>query len=232
MMARRHRLPSAMAPAGAAPAAALRRPLGAACWLAAALLPSLAWAADPRPAAEKAEAARSKAEALEAKASAEGDGKAPTAAQSITGSEARAVDPQGREPLDDALTCLARSIYWEAKGEDRPGMEAIANVVMNRLGREGFPSTVCGVVKEGNESGACQFSWWCDGLPDAVEEESRHAIAIEIARLALNRQLPDRTDGALYFQSGDATPAWLDDYIETAGLGEHRFYKPKDGAAK
>ena len=30
-------------------------------------------------------------------------------------------------------------------------MEAIANVVMNRLGHEGFPSTICEIVKQGQE---------------------------------------------------------------------------------
>ncbi len=51
--------------------------------------------------------------------------------------------------MDDAITCLARSIYWEAKGKDSTDMEAVANVVMNRLGHEGFPDTVCAVVKQG-----------------------------------------------------------------------------------
>ena len=38
-------------------------------------------------------------------------------------------------------------------------MEAIANVVMNRIGHEGFPKTICKVVMQGREQGACQFSW-------------------------------------------------------------------------
>jgi spore germination cell wall hydrolase CwlJ-like protein len=181
---------------------------------------------------EKAQAAETKGEVLEEKASTDGDGKTPAAAQTITRSEAQAVDPEGEEPLDDALTCLARSIYWEAKGEDRPGMEAIASVVMNRLGKQSFPNTVCGVVKEGKERGACQFSWWCDGRPDDVEEESRYTITMEIARLALNRRLPDRTGGALYFHSAEVTPSWDDDYVQSATFGNHRFYRPKDGKEK
>jgi spore germination cell wall hydrolase CwlJ-like protein len=47
--------------------------------------------------------------------------------------------------LDDAITCLARTIYWEARGEAIVDMEAIASVVMNRLGHEGFPTTICNV---------------------------------------------------------------------------------------
>ncbi|MBE0618248.1 MAG: cell wall hydrolase, partial [Proteobacteria bacterium] len=109
--------------------------------------------------AQKAEAAEAKAEVLEEKASAEGSKALPTRAEIITKPEVQAVDLAGDEPLDRAITCLARSIYWEAKGEGDAGMEAVANVVMNRLGHKGFPNTICGVVKQGHEQGACQFSW-------------------------------------------------------------------------
>ena len=120
----------------------------------------------------EAASAKSKAGVLEEKASAEGSKTPPTPAEVITKPQAQAVDPIGEEPLDDAITCLARSIYWEANRKDTAEMEAIAHVVMNRLGHEGFPKTICGVVKQGHEQGACQFSWWCDGRPDDAKEES------------------------------------------------------------
>ncbi|MFP3336140.1 hypothetical protein SB761_36180, partial [Pseudomonas sp. SIMBA_064] len=46
----------------------------------------------------------------------------------------KAVDPAGKSPLDDSITCLARTIYWEAKGADAKDMTAVASVVLNRLG--------------------------------------------------------------------------------------------------
>jgi spore germination cell wall hydrolase CwlJ-like protein len=53
--------------------------------------------------------------------------------------------------VENAIICLARTIYWEAKGEGIAGMEAVANVVMNRLGHEGFPESnsqlVCEIYK-------------------------------------------------------------------------------------
>ena len=177
------------------------------------------------------EAAVSKAEVLEEKASAEGGVTLPMAAETLTKAEVQAVDPLGKEPLDDAITCLARTIYWEAKGEGDTGMQAIANVVMNRLGHEGFPNTVCGVAKQGQEQGSCQFSWWCDGRPDDVEEEEPYTHAKEIARKALNRQLNDQTDGALYFHHQQVTPSWAEGYSKTAEIGEHVFYKPVLGKA-
>jgi spore germination cell wall hydrolase CwlJ-like protein len=182
--------------------------------------------------AQDAEAAASKADALEQSAAAEGRVMHSPPAEAITKSEAQAVDPVGDARLDDAITCLARTIYWEAKGEASSDMEAVANVVMNRLGHEGFPSTVCEVVKQGSEQGACQFSWWCDGRSDHVEEDAPYAIAKEIARKALNRQLTDRTAGALYFHDRNVTPDWATEYIKTVEVGKFLFYKPLDGTAR
>jgi spore germination cell wall hydrolase CwlJ-like protein len=111
-------------------------------------------------------------------------------------------------------------------------MEAIANVVMNRLGHEGFPNTVCEVVKQGQELKTCQFSWWCDGRADEAQEEKAYALAKEVARKALNRQLKDRTGGALYFHHRKVSPKWSGEYLKTTELGEHLFYKPPGKAAK
>jgi spore germination cell wall hydrolase CwlJ-like protein len=181
---------------------------------------------------QKAESAENKAIVMEQNAAAEGDKSLPSRAEIITKPEVQAVDPVGEEPLDDAITCLSRTIYWEARGEGAAGMEAIANVVMNRLGHEGFPNTICGVVRQGHEQGACQFSWWCDGRSDDAEEEKSYAISKEITRKALNRQLTDRTGGAMYFHSKTTTANWSVGYIKTLKVGDHVFYKPHGGAAK
>ncbi len=179
-----------------------------------------------------AESAEIKAKVLEQSMAPEGNKTRPSSSEVITKTEAQAVDPSGEMPLDDALTCLARTIYWEARGEETAGIEAIANVVMNRLGHEGFPDTICEVVKQGSEQGACQFSWWCDGLPDDAQEEEPYSVAKEIARKTLNKQLQDRTGGALYFHRKDITPHWAAEYVRTVVIGKHIFYKPHDGAAK
>jgi len=188
---------------------------------------------------DRVEAARSdarkaneKAEVLEQNSASEGSKTSPSRSEVITKTEAQAVDPLGEAALNDAITCLSRTIYWEAKGEAGVGMESIANVVMNRLGHEGFPDTICEVVKQGREQGSCQFSWWCDGRSDDAEEEKAYAIAKEIARKALNRQLADRTGGAMYFHQRQQSPDWSEEYIRTVTVGEHVFYKPHGGAAK
>jgi spore germination cell wall hydrolase CwlJ-like protein len=186
---------------------------------------------DPRAAAGTAPDTEKKAEALEQKAAGAGNTAPPSSSELINKPEAQAVDPAGAEPLDDAITCLARTIYWEARSEAIVAMEAIANVVMNRLGHAGFPKTICDVVRQGREQGSCQFSWWCDGRPDQAKEDEPYATAKEIARKALNLQLADRTGGALYFHQRRVTPGWAAKYTKTVQIGEFLFYKPRAGEA-
>ena len=181
---------------------------------------------------QKMEATEKKAGVLEKNVVTEGIKAVPSPSETIKKIDAQAVDPVGEGPLDDAITCLSRTIYWEARGEGAAGMEAVANVVMNRLGHEGFPNTICKVVMQGREEGACQFSWWCDGRSDDAKEDQSYAIAKEIARKALNRQLKDRTGGALYFHQRKATPGWSKVYIKTVEVGVFVFYKPRGGTAK
>jgi spore germination cell wall hydrolase CwlJ-like protein len=184
------------------------------------------------PSEQTTESTEKKAGVLEKNAAAEGTKALPSPSEIISKTEVQAVDPVGEEPLNNAITCLSRTIYWEARGEGAASMEAIANVVMNRLGHEGFQNTICKVVMQGREQGACQFSWWCDGRSDDAKEDESYAIAKEIARKALNRQLTDRTDGALYFHQRKASPSWSTKYIKTVEIGEFVFYKPHEGAAK
>ncbi|WP_438298938.1 cell wall hydrolase [Pseudomonas sp. NMS19W] len=202
---------------------------GLICCLVLTLLSGTVLATDQAPIKEKAEA---KAEVLEEKAADKPNAPPAPKSEAITPKEVQAVDPAGTAPLDDPITCLARSIYWEAKGKDTAEMEAVAHVVMNRLGHDGFPGTVCEVVKQGSETKSCQFSWWCDGKSDQVKEDAEYALAKEIAGKALNRQLPDRTHGALYFHDHNVDPSWAKKYTKTAETGKFLFYKPKDGEAR
>lgn len=176
----------------------------------------------------KAAVAEKKAENLEDSAASDGDGKPPSSAELITKPGVQAVDPSGEAPLDDPITCLARSLYWEARGTDATDMEAVASVVMNRLGSPGFPDSVCGVVKQGSEQGNCQFSWWCDGRADGAEEDDAYATAKEVARKALNGQLSDRTGGALFFHHRNAAPYWSKQFTQTFEAGDFIFYRPEE----
>ncbi len=88
------------------------------------------------------------------------------------------------------------------------------------------------MVKQGQEKGACQFSWWCDGRPDSAQSEELYAKSKEIARRVLNGELKDITGGAMYFHRKDLAPPWSKKYIKTTVIGDHVFYKPAGDKAK
>src|SRR5262245_13587588 len=50
-----------------------------------------------------------------------------------------------RDTQENNLLCLARNVYFEARGEPLAGQYAVAEVTLNRRGTAGFPRTVCEV---------------------------------------------------------------------------------------
>ena len=53
-----------------------------------------------------------------------------------------------------SLECLARNVYYEARGESSAGQYAVAEVTMNRKASQHYPKTVCEVVYQREA-----FSW-------------------------------------------------------------------------
>ena len=47
------------------------------------------------------------------------------------------------------LTCLAVTVYHEARGEPLVGQLAVATTVINRVHDSRWPSTICDTIKEG-----------------------------------------------------------------------------------
>lgn len=137
---------------------------------------------------------------------------------------------EDNEVSAEALECLALNIYWEARGEDREGQEAVAHVTLNRVESRTFPDTVCGVVKQelpaaNQKKASCQFSWWCDGKSDTPTNEAVWARARYIAWAASTGRIADPTDGALYFHHEQVAPTWIAQLQHTATIGEHLFYR-------
>ncbi|MEX0923789.1 MAG: cell wall hydrolase [Rhodovibrionaceae bacterium] len=143
-----------------------------------------------------------------------------------------ALHAQAEETGIDAadLECLALNVYWEARGEDRLGQEAVAHVTLNRVSAAGFPDSVCDVVKQevvssDDEIVSCQFSWWCDGRPDTPADNAVWEKARYIAWAAMTGRIGDPTDGALYFHHSQVAPTWIAQLHHTATIGVHLFYR-------
>ena len=144
---------------------------------------------------------------------------------------AASAQAEERDLSAKALECLALNIYWEARGEDRLGQEAVAHVTLNRVASDSFPDSICGVVKQeiqlggDDEKVSCQFSWWCDGRPDTPADNAVWERARYIAWAATNGRIEDPTDGALFFHHEQVAPTWIAQLQHTATIGVHLFYR-------
>jgi N-acetylmuramoyl-L-alanine amidase len=127
---------------------------------------------------------------------------------------------------------LARTIWGEARGETLTGMEAVANVVLNRYKL----SQQRGKFWWGNSvEEIClmplQFSCWNADDPNykkittVNETDQQFVICQRIARRALNGVLPDHTLGADHYFSGAVTPSWAEGRAPTIVIGHHAFYQ-------
>lgn len=123
------------------------------------------------------------------------------------------------------LRCLALNIYWEARGEPQDGLAAVAHVTLNRVGTEGFPNTICGVVHQGGQEGPCQFHWYCDDRADDPQPGAHWAEAQDTALRAAKSGEPDPTNGALYFHNRTLKPGWAQARIGTRIIGQHVFFR-------
>jgi len=131
--------------------------------------------------------------------------------------------------LREELSCLARNIYFEARSEPLEGKIAVAHVVMNRVASQYFPDTVCGVVQDGTDEvlHRCQFSWFCDGKPDVVEDMTAWTEATALASQVYWGRAADPSGGALWYHADYVKPVWRKSFSEGPTIGRHIFYTRK-----
>ena len=134
---------------------------------------------------------------------------------------------------DRELECLARNVYFEARGEPMSGKYAVAAVTMNRVVDPNFPSTICQVVYQGVGLGQnmCQFSWACDRYSDRPRDAKAWEIARQVAYNALFLDRPDPTGGALYFHTTRVRPVWSRTMVKVGVIGAHVFYRQRGAPA-
>lgn len=137
------------------------------------------------------------------------------------------------------IECLAKNMYFEARGEGQRGQDAVAFVTINRVKSNKYPNTACDVVYQArtNSRGVplrnqCQFSWYCDGKVDTVTERiynriERRAEYIYV-NYHLNAMMDDTTDGATHYHNDKVKPYWSrhKNYQYVASIGQHIFYQP------
>ena len=130
---------------------------------------------------------------------------------------------------DKQIDTVARTLWGEARGEGVQGMQAVANVIMNRVKKGGWlgttPEEVC--LKPS------QFSCWLKSDPNrqkllAVNEsDNNFLLAKQLATSAVNGKLPDITNGATHYLalgSLSKVPSWASSMKKVASIGNHTFY--------
>ena len=141
--------------------------------------------------------------------------------------------------LETAFICLALNTYHEAKNQSLVGQIATAQVVMNRVADDRYPSTICEVVKQGPTRPSwedpakeypikhrCQFSWYCDGKPDVPKNEKAWRKAQDVAFLVLYNKINlDVTEGATHYHATYVKPAWAKTKTRTTRIEKHIFYR-------
>ena len=159
------------------------------------------------------------------------------------------IEPKIGFDIEEAR-CLAENIYHEARDQGTAGWLAVAAVTLNRATDDRFPDTICGVVfqAETKESWTtkgkdvpeiervfypvrhrCQFSWYCDGKADDINNISVYMEIMSLTRLLLTSQFMmfDITDGATFYHADSITPSWASSKIKTIEIGDHIFYRWK-----
>jgi len=134
---------------------------------------------------------------------------------------------QAMEPASADVDVLARTLWGEARGEGWDGMQAVANVVINRVRIGGwYGAGVQGVCLK-----RWQFTCW-EPAPLGNRERmlsvdtgnAAFAMALEIAALAVAGQLPDITGGATHYHNATVSPKWASSAQVSAVVGNHTFY--------
>jgi spore germination cell wall hydrolase CwlJ-like protein len=134
-----------------------------------------------------------------------------------------------RETERRNVECLARNVYYEARGEPPEGQYAVAEVTMNRKASRRYPATVCAVVHEKRwdairERYVGAFSWTeFYSVPEPAGEA--WAFAQKVAEDVYYRRTPPRVDGATYYHATSIKPSWARTQKRVARIGRHVFYR-------
>lgn len=138
---------------------------------------------------------------------------------------------QGFSPSEES--CMAVNLFYEAAGEGKRGMEAVAAVTYNRSESKPYKGSICKVVFSPK-----QFSWTHQKGYDSVlkllqgddselnnKDKKSYKLAIDIAkkpRLHFRSVLHKNT---LHYHSVKVKPYWSKYKVQVQTIGRHVFYK-------
>lgn len=132
------------------------------------------------------------------------------------------------QPSAADVDALARTLWGEARGGSRLGLEAVAAVVLHRVKRnrpQRFGDGVAGVCRM-----PMQFSCWNEGDPNlpkllaVTANNAAFVTCLEVAERALQGLLADPVSGADHYHTAAVAPAWARGHTPTRRIDDHLFY--------
>ncbi len=128
-------------------------------------------------------------------------------------------------------SCLARAIYFEARGEPLKGQAAVAQVILNRVRNPEYPNTICGVVYQNdNWRNRCQFSFACDGKRDRIKQPDLYDKAKAIAMaVTAGKIFISEVGSSTHYHATYVHPRWSRTMEKMKKIGLHIFYRTYGG---
>jgi hypothetical protein len=121
---------------------------------------------------------------------------------------------------DEEQLCLAKAVYFEARGETLEGQLAVAEVVLNRARSGRYPPSICGVVTQ-----PAQFSFIRAGRFPSVDPNNEcWKKALAIADVATRHLAASLAPNVLWYHATYVAPAWGRQKTRAAQIGTHIFY--------
>ena len=128
--------------------------------------------------------------------------------------------------MDTDTEIMAKTLYGEARGEGISGLEAVANVIMNRVKKPcWWGKTIREVCLK-----PMQFSCWNTDDPNRsklmgdLSHDPLFDVCKRIAVRAIRGLLPDKTKGSTHYHTLSVHPRWASALVPNAQIGNHLFY--------
>ena len=121
--------------------------------------------------------------------------------------------------IDRELECMAKVVMHEAGNQTRAGQLAVAQLIMNRVGKSHFGASICAVV---NQPG--QFFQTASYNPR--RDDQRWARAVEVSREAIEGDSDPVVPGAIFYHAASQTPnRFFRTRQRVSMVGDHIFYR-------
>ena len=140
--------------------------------------------------------------------------------------------PGGKKPqLSDFSVedILARVIWGEAEGEGYDGMQAVGNVIMNRVDVDSKYNTDAeGIVMAKSQFSSVDDPVRFEDMMNLTNDNPEYIQALEISKKLLTGEMKDITGGATHFYNPNTANMeldWIKQYPVVTTIGNHTFAK-------